>query len=170
MLTLGFSPASSVSLPDALNATSLVYPNDLMLFAGGTTGVELGLEFVWSKRTRCADNDDAGPRRPRAPFTLNCDIGALADNLQHRTMVGVVAAVNHALGPVDTGGKLAGDLKKGVERKRLIRLVAPRAERARMVMMMLVPAVGVMARRSVIHLSMAILCYQAARFFPQNLP
>ena len=57
--------------------------------------------------TACADSDDSGPWFTAVPFIPNCDIHALADNLQDDPAARLFGGMNHAFASIDAGGKPA---------------------------------------------------------------
>ena len=89
-----------------------------------------------------------------APFILDRDVYALADNLEHGAAPRFVGAVDHALAAIDARRQLARSVTQGFQRKRAGDLAAPAGKSVAMIMV--VAAVQVMAGMGIVMMVVAV--------------
>jgi hypothetical protein len=98
--------------------------------------------------TGCANGDDPGPGLRAVPFTRECDVHSLADNLKDDASARLLGDVDHAFASIDAGRQPACGFSQRFHRQGRLRFVAPRPEDLRVIASM--PAVIVMPALGVI--------------------
>src|SRR5271166_1343575 len=116
-----------------------------MLGYGRNARGECLLQQARVNAASCAYGYDLRPGCALAPLFLQRDVHASADHLQHRSPLGCVRAVDNSFGAVNTARQLTHGLAQCFESQRLVGFVAPGAEDLRVVLPVVVVAIGVLA-------------------------